>query len=133
VDQVYYWLGQGLYWGLIGAFWVSSVVLLGYLLWNKQWLFAVLTVGFTAAFYPTGPLIVLGPLIALVVGWQEADKWKIKNLLRVNSALLVICFLLMSRDAYNEFTKPKPKIDPAKLARERAAKAQKAAGLPKAK
>jgi hypothetical protein len=127
VDQVYYYLGQAFYWGIIVAFWISSVMLLGYLLWNKQWLFAFLTIAFTAAFWVTPPLRVLGPLIALVVGWPEADKWKIKNLLRVNSVLLVLCFLTYTRDSWIEFTKPKPKVDPAKAARERAQKAAKAA------
>jgi hypothetical protein len=132
VDQVYYYLGQALYWGLIAAFWVSSVMLLGYLLWHKQWLYAFLTLFFTAVFWVTPPLRVLGPLIALVIGWQEAEKWKIKNLLRLNSVLLVLCFLMYTRDSYIEFTKPKPKVDPAKAARERAQKAAKA-GLPKMK
>ena len=63
--------------------------------------------------------------------WQEAAKWKIKNLLRVNSVLLVLCFFLYTRDSWVEFTKPKPKVDPAKLARERALKAQKAQAKPK--
>jgi hypothetical protein len=132
VDQVYYYLGQGLYWGIIAAFWICSLILLGYLLWNKQWLFSFLTIAFTAAFYYAGPFVVCGPLIALVIGWQEADRWKIKNLLRATSALMVLCFFLYSRDVYVEFTKPKPKVDPAKLARERAQRAAKSA-LPKAK
>jgi hypothetical protein len=132
VDQVYYYLGQALYWGIIAAFWISSVILLGYLLWNKQWLFAFLTIAFTVAFWVTPPLRVLGPLIALVIGWQEAGKWKIKNLLRVNSVLLALCFFLYSRDSWIEFTKPKPKVDPAKAARERAQAAAKA-GLLKGK
>jgi hypothetical protein len=108
-------------------------MILGHFLWNKQWLFVFLSLVFTAIFYPAGPLILLGPLIALVIGWQEADKFQIKNLVRVFSALLVICFFLMTRDAYIDFMKPKPKADPAVLARERAAKAAAAQAAGKKK
>jgi hypothetical protein len=133
VDQVYFYLGQALYWGIIAGFWVSSLILLGHLLWNKQWLFAFLTIFFTAAFYVMGPLIVLGPLIALVIGWQEGGKWKIKNLLRVNSALLLLTFFLLTRDAYKDFMKPKPKVDPKVEARLRAQRAAAKGGIPKPK
>jgi hypothetical protein len=131
VDQVSEYLRLGLYWLIIAAFWLSSLVLLGHLLWRKQWLFAFLAIFFTAVFWVTPPLRVLGPLIALVIGWQEAAKWKIKNLLRLNSVLLVLCFLMYTRDSWVEFTKPKPKVDQAKLARERAQKALKAQSKPK--
>jgi hypothetical protein len=127
VDQVFEYLRLGSYYGLFAAYWVCVVILLGYLVWNKQWLVALLTVAFTAAFYPAGPLIILGPVLAIVIGWQEAAKWKAKNLLRVTSALMVVCFLLLSRTYWVEFMKPAPKVDQAKLARERAAKAQKSA------
>jgi hypothetical protein len=59
--------------------------------------------------------------------WQEGSKWNIKNLLRVNGALIVLCFLTYSRDFWIEFTKPKPKVDLAIAARERTQKAAKAA------
>jgi hypothetical protein len=131
VDQVYFYAGQGLYWLIIGAFWLSSLVVLGHVLWHKQWLYAILAIFFTAVFWVTPPLRVLGPLIALVIGWQENSKWKIKNLVRLNSVLLVLSFFLYTRDSWTEFTKPKPKVDQAKLARERAQKALKAQSKPK--
>ena len=127
MDQVYYYLGQALYYGLFVAFWISSVILLGHLLWNKQWLLSLLTIFFTWGFYYAGPFVVLGPLIALIIGWQEADKWQIKKLVRILSALMVVCFILLTRDAYVNFMKPKPKVDPAILARQRAQKAAAAA------
>jgi hypothetical protein len=127
VDQVYSYLGIGLYYGILAAGVVSYLVLLGYLLWNKQWLFVFLSIAFTAAFYPTGPFIVAGPLIAVIIGWQEAKKWNIKNLVRITSVLMVLCFIVLARDAYITFVTPKPKVDPAKLARERAQKALKGA------
>ena len=49
-------------------------MLLGYLLWYKQWPAAPLTIIFTWGFYYAGPFFVLAPLIGLVVGWQEADQ-----------------------------------------------------------
>ena len=78
-------------------------------------------------------MIFLGPLIALVIGWQEAGKWKIKNLVRINSALLVVCFLLLTRTAYVDFMKPKPKVDPKIVAKQRAAAAAAAAAKGKMK
>lgn len=127
MDQVAEYLRLGLYYGLFVGFWISYVMLLGYFLWNKQWLFVILSLFFTGVFYPAGPMIFLGPLIAVVIGWQEAGKWKIKNLVRINSALLVVCFLLLTRTAYVDFMKPKPKVDPKIVAKQRAAAAAAAA------
>jgi hypothetical protein len=131
VDQVSEYLRLGLYYGLFVGFWASYVVLLGYFLWNKQWLFVFLSLFFTGVFYPAGPMIFLGPLVAVVIGWQEAGKWNIKNLVRINSALLVICFLLLTRTAYVDFMKPKPKVDPAVAAKERMKRAAAAAAKKK--
>ena len=129
MDQVYFYLGQALYYGLMAGFVVTYVWLLGYFLWHKLWLFAFLSIAFTAAAYTAGAIwaIVLGPPIVLVVGWQEAAKWKAKNLVRVFGALWVICFILLARDAWTDFMKPKPKVDPAIAARQRAQAAAKAA------
>ena len=103
-----------LYYGLLAAFWVSYVMLLGYFLWHKQWLFVFLSLVFTAGFYPVGPFIVLGPLIVLIVGWQEAEKWKIKNLVRISTAVLVCSFLSMSVEWYMRPKEKEKQIVPKK-------------------
>ena len=131
MDQVLQYIRLALYYACFAGFVITYIMILGHFLWHKQWLFVFLSLVFTAIFYPAGPMIVLGPLIALVIGWQEAGKWNIKNLVRIFSALLVIVFFLMTRDAYYNFTKPKPKVDPVIAARERAQKAAKAAMLKK--
>jgi hypothetical protein len=137
VDQIVGYLGLGLYYGLFLAFIVCYIVLLGHLLWNKQWLIVLLSVFFAVIFAPAGPFIALGPAIALVIGWQEAGKWKITNLMRLFSALWVVCFLLLTRDAYINFMNPPPKVDPkveARLKAQQAAqKALQKGGPPKMK
>ena len=67
MDTVYFYLGWALYWGFLAAFWVMYVMLLGYFLWHKQWLFVFLSIVFTVGFYNIGPFIVLGPAIVLIV------------------------------------------------------------------
>jgi uncharacterized membrane protein len=121
VDQVLGYLGLALYYGLLAAFLVCFVMLLGYLLLHKQWLFAFLSIFFAVLFKPAGPLILLGPLIALAVGWQEAGNWKIKKLMRIYSALYVVCFILLTRTAYVDYTTPAPKLDPKSQAKQKAA------------
>src|SRR4051794_32047049 len=112
MDQVLGYAGLALYYGLLLAFLVCYLIVLGHFLWNKQWGFVFLSLFFTIVFYPVGPFITLGALIVLVIGWQEADKWKIKNLIRIFSVLTVVVFLLLARDAYHGFMNPPPKVDP---------------------
>jgi hypothetical protein len=81
-----------------------------------------LSVFFAVIFAPAGPFITMGPLLLLVVGWPEAEKWKIKNLLRVSSALLVVCFILLTRTAYVNFMTPPPAVDPKAQARQKTAR-----------
>ena len=131
MDQVYFYVGQALYYGILAAFWVSYVMMLGYFLWHKQWLFVFLSLVFTAGFYAVGPFILLGPLIVLIVGWQEAAKWNIKKLVRISSALLVISFLLMTRTWYLRPKESEKKVDKVAEGRMRAQKAAAAAAAKK--
>ena len=55
MDQVADYLRLGLYYGLFVGFWISYVMLLGYFLWHKQWLFVFLSLFFTGGFYRPGP------------------------------------------------------------------------------
>jgi len=120
VDQVYVYLRLALYWGLLASCAVCYLILLGHLLWNKQWLIVFISIFFTVVFWPVKALIVLGPLIALVIGWQEADKWKIKKLMRIFSALLVVCFIMLVPGTIDTFMHPpKVEIDPIKAAKQK--------------
>jgi hypothetical protein len=115
MDQFYFYLQYALY----GACILCFVVLLGYMLWYKQWLNAILSVFFT--FFCLGG----GFLIPLVIGWQEAANWKIKNLMRAYSVLVVICFIMLAKSSYVYMTTPKPTVDPKVQARQRAQAAAK--------
>ncbi len=128
MDQVYFYVGQALYYGIIAAFWVSYVMMLGYFLWHKQWLFVFLSLVFTAGFHATGPGILLGPVILLIVAWQEAEKWNIKKLVRISSALLVISFLLMTRAWYLRPKETEKQLDKVAEGRERARRAAASVG-----
>ena len=114
MDTVYFYLGLALYYGFLAAFWVMYVMLLGYFLWHKQWLFVFLSIVFTVGFYNIGPFIVLGPMIVLIVGWQEAEKWNIKKLVRIFTAVLVCTFIAMSVEWYERPRKPKSRSVPQK-------------------
>jgi len=131
MDQVLGYVSLALYYGILVAFLGCYLVLLGHLLWNKQWLVAFLSVFFTVVFVPVGPFITLGPLIAMVIGWQEAKKWKIKNLMRAMSALLVVTFILLARTAYVDFMTAPPKEDPK--AKKKKGMMPKAGGAPAVK
>ena len=90
------------------------VMLLGYFLWHKQWLFVFLSIVFTVGFYNIGAFIVLGPMILLIVAWQEAEKWNIKKLVRIFTAVLVCTFIAMSVEWYSAPRKPKSSSVPQK-------------------
>jgi hypothetical protein len=111
MDQVLGYVGMGLNYGILAAFVVCYVILLGHFLWNKQWLFVFLSLFFTVVFYPVGPFVTLGPLILLVIGWQEANKWGIKKLIRIFTVLFVLSFLLLTRMSYVNYVNA-PREDP---------------------
>jgi len=131
VDQVYFYLGWGLYYGFLAAFWVMYAMLLGYFLWHKQWLYVFLSIVFTVGFYNIGAFIVLGPMILLIVAWQEAEKWNIKKLVRIFTAVLVCTFIAMSVEWYNRPKKAEEQLSATEAGRLRAQKAAAAASAKK--
>jgi hypothetical protein len=130
VDTVYFYLGWALYYGFLAAFWVMYVMLLGYFLWHKQWLYVFLSIVFTVGFYNIGAFIVFGPMIILIVAWQEAEKWNIKKLVRIFTAVLVCTFIAMSVEWYKRPKKAEEQVSAVEAGRQRA---QKAAGAAAAK
>jgi hypothetical protein len=131
VDTVYFYLGWALYYGFLAAFWVMYAMLLGYFLWHKQWLFVFLSIVFTVGFYQIGPFIVLGPMIVLIVAWQEAEKWNIKKFVRIYSAVLVCTFIAMSVEWYKRPVKKEDQISATEEGRRRAVKNAGAAAAAK--
>jgi uncharacterized membrane protein len=129
MDQISYYLAIA----LNVAFLVCFLMLMWQLLIHKQWLMVLLSLFFAVvcggAMAGAGALSI-GPgyLIAMVIGWQEAKNWKIQKLMRIYSALFVVCFILFANTVIESFTNPPPKVDP-RVAKQQAAReaAQKAA------
>ena len=115
MDQVLGYVKPALYYGLNAALVVCFLILLGHLIWNRQWLFALLSLAFT-------PMCGGGFLFALVIGWQEATAWKIRKLMYVYTALIVVCGIMMAQTAFVTMTTPSPPVDPKAQAKQKAAK-----------
>jgi hypothetical protein len=113
MDLVYSYLWLALYYGFYYGFLISFVILMGYFLWHKQWLFTLLSIGFSFMYG--------GFLLALVIGWQEANNWKIKNFMRVYTILLVVFFIMGAKTLFTTLTTASPPVDPKVQAKQKAA------------
>jgi hypothetical protein len=131
MDQVYYYLGKALDVG----FFVCFLMLMWQLLMHKQWKMVLLCLvcavgcgGILLGSDARGTLSV-GPgyLIAMVIGWQEAENWKMKKLMRWYTGLFVVCFILFVNNLYSTFTTAPPPPDAKTLAKERARRLQERA------
>src|SRR4051812_49609815 len=91
------------------SFLVCFLLLMWQLLIHKQWKMVLLSLFFAVVCGGTlggGGLLSVGPgdLIAMVIGWQEAENWKIKKLMRIYSALFVVCSMIFVNTMYKSLT-----------------------------
>ena len=87
-------------WALYAATWGCFLAILGHCLYHKSWknFFICLVFALMCSLLGgTG-----GMLIALVIGWQEAGKWKIKNLMRAYTVLIFFYIPVYAMDKYHE-------------------------------
>jgi hypothetical protein len=116
MDQALEYLKLGAYYGCIASMVICFLILLGYMLWYKQWLYFFVSLFFVVC-------LGAGFLIPLVIGWQEEKKWKIPKLIRIYSALVVVCSFFMMSFMWKELTTHKEQVDP-RVAKQKAALAK---------
>src|SRR5262245_57935433 len=95
-----------LWYAAFGALVVAFAWLIFEFLMHGQWKFALL-------FIVCAPWCLSGVLMGLIVGWQEAEKWKTKTLMTVYSAFFVVCSILYVDYSYKYVTRP-PEEPPKK-------------------
>src|SRR5262249_19829503 len=93
-----------LWYAMFGALIIAFLWLMFEFFMNGQWKFAVL-------FMVCAPWCMSGFLMALIVGWQEAAKWRVKKLMITYSVIFVICSILYVDHTWKDFTKERE--DPA--------------------
>lgn len=81
MDQAKYYFT---YWVLFPGLIVCFAIVIWKMLTNRQWKTALLSIAFI-------PACGGGFFIPLIIGWQEAEKWKIKKLMMLYSGLIVVC------------------------------------------
>jgi hypothetical protein len=104
VVKVYLW------YVIYGALFFTFAWLMFEFFMHGQWKLALLFIACT-------PLCLGGFLMALIAGWQEADKWKIKKLMTAYSVVLLACVLSYSNGWYKYLTTPPE--EPAKKGKKR--------------
>ncbi len=104
MDLVYQYLGLAAWWGIVGGLALCFLILLGYMLWNKQWLYFLISILFLPACFS-------GTLIPLVIGWQEEKNWKIPKLIRIYSVLVVLGFFILSHQVWVGLTTREEPVD----------------------
>jgi len=118
------------------AFLVCFLMLMWQLLIHKQWTMVLLSLFFAivcGGAVAGADVLSIGPgyLIAMVIGWQEAKNWKIQKLMRIYSALFVVCFILFANTMFHSLTTPAPTVDPRVAKQQAAIKAAKEAAQKK--
>jgi hypothetical protein len=103
---MHYFVHYGLYYGIFAGLFLCYAIILYRLLEIRQWKLVILCLAFTFI-----PLIRGGFLIALIIGWQEAKRAQIKNVMRIYSVLLVPCFFVWSSEWVDYLLHP-PKEEP---------------------
>jgi hypothetical protein len=105
MDTFYEYLGLAAWWGIVVGLGICYVILLGYMLWYKQWLNFFLSIFFAFC-------LGAGALIPLVIGWQEQKNWKIPKLIRIYTVLVVFGFFIVSHQIWVDLTTKEEPIDP---------------------
>ncbi|MHC5538380.1 hypothetical protein ACYOEI_09140 [Singulisphaera rosea] len=110
MDQAKYYL---VYWVMFPGLFVCFAIVTWKMLTNRHWKSALLGIAFLWA---CGG----GLFIPLIVGWQEADKWKIKKVMMLYSGLIVVCGAIFVYTTFDRMINPEVVLDAKTKARMKA-------------